>query len=137
MRSLVASLCRDDSNAAHPLLIILSAALVILSAALVILSALLVIPSALLVILSALLVIPSALLVILSALLVILSALLVILSAVEGSPSARSISQQSHADPLRSIRARLWVCPFQIERAPASCANAETDKSMGPIATGL
>ena len=82
-------------------------------------------------------VIPSAVLVIPNALLVILSALLVILSAVEGSPSARSISQQSHADPLRSIRARLWVCPFQIERAPASCANAETDKSMGPIATGL
>ena len=109
MRSLVASLCRDDSNAAHPLLIILSAALVILSAALVILSALLVIPS--------------ALLVILSALLVILSALLVILSAVEGSPSARSISQQSHADPLRSIRARLWVCPFQIERAPCLSAS--------------
>ena len=99
-----------------PLLVILSAALVILSAALVILSALLVIPSALLVILSALLVIPSALL-------VILSALLVILSAVEGSPSARSISQQSHADPLRSIRARLWVCPFQIERAPCLSAS--------------
>ena len=64
MRSLVASLCRDDINAAQPLLVI---------------------PSALLVILSAALVIPNALLVIPNALLVILSALLVILSAVEGS----------------------------------------------------
>ena len=116
MRSLVASLCRDDINAAQPLRVIPSALLVILSAALVIPSAVLVIPNALLVILS-------ALLVILSAVLVILSAVLVILSAVEGSPSARSISQQSHADPLRSIRARLWVCPFQIERAPCLSAS--------------
>ena len=42
--------------------------------------------------------------------------LLVILSAVEGSPSAHSISQQSHADPLRSIRP-------QIERAPCLSAS--------------
>ena len=50
-------------------------------------------------------------------------------------------SQQSHAAPLRSIRARLWNCDFQVERAPClsetSCANAGNHKSMGPIAKGL
>ena len=46
MRSLVASLCRDDITAAQPLLVILSTVLVILSALLVILSAALVILSA-------------------------------------------------------------------------------------------
>ena len=92
MRSLVASLCRDDITAAQPLLVILSTVLVILSTVLVILSTVLVILSTVLVILSALLVILSAALVILSAalvilstVLVILSAALVILSAVEGS----------------------------------------------------
>ena len=52
MRSLVASLCRDDITAAQPLLVILSTVLVILSAALVILSTVLVILSTVLVILS-------------------------------------------------------------------------------------
>ena len=85
MRSLVASLCRDDITAAQPLLVILSTVLVILSTVLVILSTVLVILSALLVILSAALVILSAALVILSTVLVILSAVLVILSAAEGS----------------------------------------------------
>ena len=45
MRSLVASLCRDDITAAQPLLVILSTVLVILSTVLVILSTVLVILS--------------------------------------------------------------------------------------------
>jgi len=54
---------------------------------------------------------------------------------------APRVLQRSRAAPFRSIRARLWVCDFQIERAPClsetSCANAENHKPMGPIAKGL
>ena len=136
MRSLVASLCRDDITAAQPLLVILSTVLVILSTVLVILS-----------------VVEGSLFPKLQSCREILrfallsqddiavarldgtqarhperptchpehstchpERLLVILSAVEGSPSAHSISQQSHADPLRSIRP-------QIERAPCLSAS--------------
>ncbi len=34
-----------------------------------------------------------------------------------------SIYQRSHAGPLRSIRARLWVCYFQVKRAPCLSAS--------------
>jgi len=62
-------------------------------------------------------------------------------SKAKGSTPTHADSQRSHTDPARSIRARLWICYIQIERAPClsetSCASAENHKSMGPIAKGL
>ncbi len=48
-----------------------------------------------------------------------------------------AISPRSHVDPLRSIRARLWVPWFSDQESAclskASCVNAEKHKPMGPI----
>jgi hypothetical protein len=65
-------------------------------------------------------------------------AMLIILPKLIDAPS--HILQRSQGGLLRSIRARLWICHFQIKRAlclsKASCANAENDNAMGPIEMG-